>query len=98
MARYSIGVISHTCDTELVIELSEHPNIIGIKESGGSIEKVQKMAEGTRHIKRSATVTETFAAVTPRMLERNAKDNGGGELVTIAAAESAEPAQAVART
>src|SRR5512146_918312 len=48
---------------ELVIELAGHPNLIGIKESSGSIEKVQKMVEGTRHIKRSATVNETFAAV-----------------------------------
>ena len=54
---------------ELVIELAEHPNLIGIKESSGSIEKVQKMVEGTRHIKRKATVTETFAAVTGRMLQ-----------------------------
>ncbi len=53
---------------EIVIELAEHPNLIGIKESSGSIEKVQKMVEGTRHIKRSATVTETFAAVTGRMV------------------------------
>ena len=53
---------------EVVIELAEHPNLIGIKESSGSIEKVQKMVEGTRHIKRSATVTETFAPVTGRMM------------------------------
>jgi glutamate-1-semialdehyde aminotransferase len=32
------------------------------------VEKVRKMVEGTRHIKRSATVTETFEAVTPRMV------------------------------
>src|ERR1044071_4740900 len=54
---------------EVVIELAEHPNIVGIKESGGDVEKVRRMVEGTRHIKRSATVTETFDAVTPRMLK-----------------------------
>jgi hypothetical protein len=32
------------------------------------VEKVRKMVEGTRQVKRSATVTETFDAVTPRML------------------------------
>ena len=42
--------------------------MIGIKESSGDVEKVRKMVEGTRHVKRSATVTETFEAVTPRML------------------------------
>jgi len=54
---------------EVVIELAGHPNLVGIKESSGSIEKVQKMVEGTRHIKRKATVTETFAAVTGRMMK-----------------------------
>src|ERR1700731_230231 len=62
---------------ELVTELAEHPNLIGIKESSGDVEKVRKMVEGTRHIHRSATVTETFDAVTPRMLAA-ATPNGGG--------------------
>jgi dihydrodipicolinate synthase/N-acetylneuraminate lyase len=53
---------------EVVIELANHPNIIGIKESGGNLEKVARMVEGTRHVKRTATVTEVFAAVTGRML------------------------------
>ena len=43
---------------ELVIELADHPNIVGIKESGGDVEKIRRMVEGTRHVKRSATVTE----------------------------------------
>src|SRR6202051_3466163 len=65
---------------ELVTELAEHPNLIGIKESSGDVEKVRKMVEGTRHIKRSAAVTETFDAVTPRMLAAAAGSgaNGGG--------------------
>ncbi len=71
---------------ELVIELSEHPNIIGLKESGGDVEKVRKMVEGTRHIKRSVTVTETFEAVTPRLLAAAASSAAnGGELVSIGA-------------
>src|ERR1022692_392346 len=40
---------------ELVTELAEHPNLIGIKESSGSVEKVREMVERTRHIQRSAT-------------------------------------------
>jgi dihydrodipicolinate synthase/N-acetylneuraminate lyase len=70
---------------ELVVELADHPNIIGIKESGGDVEKVRQMAEGTRHVKRNATVTETFDAVTPRMLK--ASGEGSRELVSIAAAD-----------
>ena len=69
---------------EVVIELAEHPNLIGIKESSGDVEKVRKMIEGTRHIKRSVTVTETFDAVTPRMLAAaSVSPSGGGELVSI---------------
>lgn len=72
---------------ELVIELAGHPNLIGIKESSGDVEKVRKMVEGTRQVKRSATVTETFDAVTPRMLaaatDGDAKN--GTELVPVGA-------------
>ena len=69
---------------ELVIELADHPNIIGIKESSANVEKVRRLVEGTRHVKRSATVTETFGAVTPRMLKAASSSNGNGEeLVTL---------------
>ena len=73
---------------EVVMELAEHPNLIGIKESSGSIEKVQKMVEGTRHIKRKAKVTETFSAVTARMMKAaiSATANAdGGAMVPIGA-------------
>ncbi len=53
---------------EIVIELAEHPNMIGIKESSGNLDKIQTMVARTRHVKREVTVTETFTAVTPRML------------------------------
>jgi 4-hydroxy-2-oxoglutarate aldolase len=61
---------------EVVIELAEHPNLIGIKESAGVIEKVKKMVQGTRHIQHTATVTEVFNAVTPRMLAAAGSGNG----------------------
>src|SRR5262249_4115950 len=73
---------------ELVIELAGHPNLIGIKESSGSIEKVKTMVEGTRHIKRGATVTDTFAAVTGRMMRAASAatvNAEGGELVSVGA-------------
>jgi len=73
---------------EVAIELAEHPNIIGIKESSGSIEKVQKMVEGTRQIRRKAKVTDTFAAVTGRMLRAASApvaNEDGGTLVPVGA-------------
>jgi len=54
---------------DLVMQLAEHQNIIAIKESSGSIEKVQTMVAHTRHIKRAVTVTEVQEAVTGRMLK-----------------------------
>jgi 4-hydroxy-2-oxoglutarate aldolase len=79
---------------EIVIELANHPNIIAIKESGGNLDKVKAMAEGTRHIKRQTTVTDTFQAVTPRMLKAAAAESEkqSRELVSIASVpSSAEP-------
>lgn len=70
---------------ELIAELAEHPNIIGIKESKSDLEKFHKIVAGTRHIRRKATVTETFEAVTPRMMQASAGNSNGGELVPIGA-------------
>ena len=70
---------------EVIIELSEHPNIIGIKESSGNIEKVAAMVQGTRHIKRAATTTEVFQAYTQRMSDAptSASEANGGQLVSV---------------
>src|ERR1700722_14279720 len=88
---------------ELVIELAEHPNLIGIKESNGDVEKVRKIVESTRHMKRSATVTEMFEAVTPRMLVASASGPSGSNgnsraLIQVGAlAGTADNSPAVAR-
>src|SRR5215831_1319790 len=68
---------------EVITALAEHPNIIGIKESSGNVEKVAAMVQATRHIKRSATVTETQQAVTARMLAAPASSENGGQLVSV---------------
>jgi 4-hydroxy-2-oxoglutarate aldolase len=75
--------------SELVIELANHPNIVAIKESGGDLAKVKAMVEGTRDIKRQATVTETFEAVTPRMLKAAVAESEkrSRELVSVASLE-----------
>jgi 4-hydroxy-2-oxoglutarate aldolase len=71
---------------EVVIELAGHPNIVAIKESSGNLDKVKAMVKGTRLVKRQATVTETFEAVTPRMLKAAAaeSDKQSRELVSVA--------------
>lgn len=71
---------------ELVIDLAGHPNIVGIKESSGNLDKVKTMVEGTRQVKRQATVTETFEAVTPRMIKAAGveSEKQSRELVSVA--------------
>jgi dihydrodipicolinate synthase/N-acetylneuraminate lyase len=68
---------------EVIAALAEHSNIIGIKESSGNVEKVAAMVKGTKHIKRTAMVTEVQQAVTARMLAAPAKDENGGQLVSV---------------
>jgi 4-hydroxy-2-oxoglutarate aldolase len=89
------GFTGYDIPAEVVIELAGHSNIIGMKESGGDVEKLRRMAEGTRHVKREATVTDTFDAVTPRMLKASSGSNGqGGELVQVSALGGAKPSSA----
>ena len=96
---YSVPVFTnYDMPEELVTELAGHPNIIGIKESGGDVEKIRRMAAATRHIKRSATVTETFAAVTPRMLRAGQKKDTQieSQLIPVGALAGESPSAAKA--
>jgi len=68
---------------EVIVALAEHPNIIGIKESSGNVEKVAAMVAATRHIKRSTSVTELQQAVTGRMLAAPPADENGSGLVSV---------------
>jgi dihydrodipicolinate synthase/N-acetylneuraminate lyase len=71
---------------EVVVELASHPNIAAIKESSGNLDKVKAMVDGTRQVKRHATVTDTFEAVTPRMLKAAVAESEkqSRELVSVA--------------
>src|SRR4051812_37924866 len=55
---------------EVVAELAQHPNIIGIKDSSGNVERIRTIVDLTRPLpRRTVTVTPVFEAVTSRMLE-----------------------------
>ncbi len=54
---------------EVIAELAFHPNIIGLKESSGKVERIAAVVAATQGApRRRVTVTEIFAAVTARML------------------------------
>jgi dihydrodipicolinate synthase/N-acetylneuraminate lyase len=69
---------------EVIVELAGHPNIIGIKESSGNVEKVAAMVKATGHVRRAAVATEVFQAVTARMLDVSVRGGHEGQLVSAA--------------
>ncbi len=86
----------------VVAELAMHPNIVGIKDSSGSIERIRQVIESTRGAKkRLVTVTSVFTAATARMLEPSRGSagqgqNAGGKLVAGEQPGSVKAAVAVA--
>jgi dihydrodipicolinate synthase/N-acetylneuraminate lyase len=80
---------------ELIAELAEHHNIIGIKESSGDLAKIERLIHRTAHIKRQVRVTHDFQPVTARMLQK-ATSAPVGEFVSAGAlaatASKSEPA------
>jgi len=61
--------VPYNIPIELVAELAQHPNIFGIKDSTGNVERIRALVEQTSAApRRSVTVTPVFEAVTGRML------------------------------
>ncbi len=68
---------------EVVGELAQHPNIIGIKDSTGEVERIRAMVQATREApRRTVTVTPIFEPVTSRMLQ--VRTEGEGSFVSAA--------------
>ena len=82
---------------EVVAELAQHPNIIGIKDSSGSVPRIRALVEATRKAPtRTETVTPVFEAVTGRMLTPKAETGSNfvsaGDLAGGAATAGSPPA------
>jgi 4-hydroxy-2-oxoglutarate aldolase len=89
--------VPYQIPVEMVAELAGHPNIIGIKDSSGSVERTKAQVQGTQASpRRTVTVTPVFEAVTGRMLtpkpETAASFVSAGELAGGAAVATAPPA------
>ncbi len=82
---------------EIIAELAAHPNIIGIKDSSGSADRIRDTVAATVNSpRRTVTVTPIFEAATARMLVPKAGGAGtfvfAGELAGGVAVASAPPA------
>jgi dihydrodipicolinate synthase/N-acetylneuraminate lyase len=85
---------------EVIAELSGHPNIIGIKDSSGSVERIRDTVAATVNApRRTVTVTPIFEAVTARMLTPKAEGSGmfvsAGDLAGGVTVATAAPAPAI---
>jgi 4-hydroxy-2-oxoglutarate aldolase len=61
----------------VVAELAGHPNILGMKDSSGNVERIAELVRVTRGArKRTVPVTTVFAAVTSRMLAPQEQESG----------------------
>ena len=82
---------------EVIAELAQHPNIIGIKDSSGSMDRIRGAIASTRTAPRcTVTVTPIFEAATGRMLAPKLEATGSfvsaGDLAGGTAVASAPPA------
>src|SRR5579859_1026227 len=86
--------VPYQIPVEIVAELAHHPNIIAIKDSSGSLDRIKGIVEATRGVaKRTVAVTPIFEAVTTRMLNAvatlpstfvAASDLAGGPAIAVA--------------
>jgi 4-hydroxy-2-oxoglutarate aldolase len=89
--------VPYDIPVEVIAELAQHPNIIGIKDSSGSLPRIVASVEATRNApRRTVAVTTIFEAVTARMLQAKPEAQPGsfvsaGDLAGGAALAAAPP-------
>ncbi len=98
---YSIPKFTHyDLPVAAVAELAQHPNIIGIKDSSGKVDRIAELVAATRNApRRTVEVTQIFTAVTTRMLEESVLAQAalvqltvpGGETITATMPEPPQP-------
>jgi dihydrodipicolinate synthase/N-acetylneuraminate lyase len=95
--------VPYQIPVELVAELANHPNIIGIKDSSGSVDRIRATVAATQSApRRTVSVTPIFEAVTARMLNAPCEPETAGTFVSagdlaggLAVASSAPPTPAI---
>ena len=92
--------VPYQIPVDLVSDLAGHPNIIGIKDSSGKVERIGALAAATENApRRTVPVTQVFEAATSRMLEPPAESDGAfisvGELSGGKAAATLAPVTSV---
>ncbi len=89
---------------DLIAELAQHPNIIGIKDSSGNVERTRETVTATENApRRTVAVTQVFEAATARMMVDNREPSpkagatfvSAGDLASGAAVATAPPAAPV---
>jgi dihydrodipicolinate synthase/N-acetylneuraminate lyase len=96
--------VPYQMPVDLIAELAQHPNIIGIKDSSGDVARIRAIIEATKNApRRTTTVTPIFEAVTERMLTPITESTGtfvsAGDLAGGSAlASAALPAALKTRT
>ena len=82
---------------EVVAELAMHPNIVGMKDSSGNVDRIAELVKATRSAKkRTVTVTTVFAAVTSRMQSPKTEQAPDGGATFVAAGQLVSGATALA--
>lgn len=95
---YTIPKFTHyELPVDMIAELAFHPNIVGLKDSTGKVERIAEVVKATESVpKRTVTVTPIFEAIPARSLKAKPDANQEQTFVPVSSLGSGETATAVA--